>query len=134
MLILSIIVGLICLYARPFTNNRPVGPLSDEIVPPEEKDVHETIIEIRHKLFAHAEASAVLRDDDYPNDVFLMNYKGKSSLTLARFAPKLESLKQARIPQADESPCGHAGNEDCLLSGETCEKAVQQTHRRTGAW
>ena len=23
------LVGLICLYARPFTNNRPVGPLPD---------------------------------------------------------------------------------------------------------
>jgi hypothetical protein len=25
-----ICVGLICLYARPFTNNRPVGPLSED--------------------------------------------------------------------------------------------------------
>jgi hypothetical protein len=29
-------VGLGRLYARPFTNNRPVGPLSDEIVPSED--------------------------------------------------------------------------------------------------
>jgi hypothetical protein len=26
-------VGIICLYARPFTNNRPVGPLTEDIIP-----------------------------------------------------------------------------------------------------
>lgn len=27
------LVGLICLYGRPFTNNRPVGPLTEDIIP-----------------------------------------------------------------------------------------------------
>ena len=53
-------------------------------------------MEIRHKLFAHADPSAVLREDDYPNDVVLMNCKGKRSFTLARVAPKLEFLKRMR--------------------------------------
>jgi hypothetical protein len=29
-------VGLICLYARPFTNNQPVGPPAEDIIPPNE--------------------------------------------------------------------------------------------------
>jgi len=45
-------VGLICLYARPFTNNRPVGPLSEDIVPKEHLEFHQEIIKIRHQLFA----------------------------------------------------------------------------------
>jgi hypothetical protein len=37
-------VGIICLYARPFTNNRPVGPLSEDIVPKEHLGLHQDII------------------------------------------------------------------------------------------
>jgi hypothetical protein len=70
-------VGLICLYARPFTNNRPVGPLSEDIVPQEHLGLHQDIIKIRHQLFAHGDASVMTRPDDYPNDlVFVNNGKG----------------------------------------------------------
>jgi hypothetical protein len=65
------LVGLICLYARPFTNNRPVGPLPDDIVPQEYRELHRTILEMRHKLFAHGDASAMTRPDDYPNELVL---------------------------------------------------------------
>jgi hypothetical protein len=72
-----LIVGLICLYARPFTNNRPVGPLSKDIVPQEHHELHRTILEMRHKLFAHGDASVMTRPDDYPNElVFVNNGKG----------------------------------------------------------
>jgi uncharacterized protein YceH (UPF0502 family) len=33
-------VGVICLYARPFTNNKPVGKLADDIVPAKFKSLH----------------------------------------------------------------------------------------------
>ena len=42
------LVGLICLYARPFTNNRPVGPLSEDIVPKEYLGLHRDIITMRN--------------------------------------------------------------------------------------
>jgi hypothetical protein len=69
-------VGLVCLYARPFTNNRPVGPLSEDIVPQEHLGLHRGIIKIRHKLFAHGDASVMTRPDDYPNELVFVN-KGK---------------------------------------------------------
>ena len=34
------LVGLICLYTRPFTNNRPVGPLPEDIVAQEYRELH----------------------------------------------------------------------------------------------
>jgi hypothetical protein len=33
-------VGVICNYARPFTNNKPVGKLADDIVPVQLKSLH----------------------------------------------------------------------------------------------
>jgi hypothetical protein len=63
----AMMVGLICIYARPFTNNRPVGKLSDEIVPEEFKDLHDSIITLRHTLFAHADAFARVGEEHYPN-------------------------------------------------------------------
>ena len=64
-------VGLICIYARPFTNNYPVGELSEEIVPTEFKKLHGNIMRVRHRLFAHAQASFQVGKDDYPNEVVI---------------------------------------------------------------
>ena len=64
-------VGVICIYARPFTNNYPVGELSDEIVPTEFKKLHGNIMRLRHTLFAHAQASFSVGKGDYPNEVVI---------------------------------------------------------------
>jgi hypothetical protein len=66
-------VGLICLYVRPFTNNFPVGPLTNDIIPEEYLKLHRDIITMRHQLFAHADASAMTRPDDYPNELVFTN-------------------------------------------------------------
>jgi hypothetical protein len=79
------LVGLICLYARPFTNNRPVGPLPDDIVPQEYRELHRTIFEMRHKLFAHGDASAMTRPDDYPNELVFVNSRQGRRFHMTRF-------------------------------------------------
>jgi len=61
-------VGVICLYARPFTNNKPAGKLTDDIVPAKFKSLHDKVITMRHKLFAHSEATLAVGQDDYPHD------------------------------------------------------------------
>jgi hypothetical protein len=66
-------VGIICLYARPFTNNQPVGPLTKGIIPEEYLNLHRDIITLRNQLFAHADASVMTRPDDYPNELVLIN-------------------------------------------------------------
>jgi hypothetical protein len=42
----ALAVGIVCIYARPFTNNVPVGKLSEEIVPVEFKGLHENLMTI----------------------------------------------------------------------------------------
>jgi hypothetical protein len=52
----SMMVGFICIYAHPFTNNRPIGKLADDIVSAQLKSLRDKIIAMRRKFFAHAEA------------------------------------------------------------------------------
>jgi hypothetical protein len=89
-------VGLICLYARPFTNNRPVGPLTEDIVPKEYLELHQSIIKMRHQLFAHGDASAMTRPDDYPNDLVFVNNGKTVRFNMTRFLaepPVFELMK-----------------------------------------
>jgi hypothetical protein len=42
-------------------------------------ELHRNIIKMRHQLFAHGDASAMTRPDDYPNElVFVSDSKGTS--------------------------------------------------------
>ena len=86
--------GLICVYARPFTNNRPVGKLNDEIVPPEFKGLHDKVITMRHKLFAHAEASLMVGEEDYPHEAVIENDGKIISIAVSRVAVKPNLLEQ----------------------------------------
>jgi hypothetical protein len=86
--------GLICIYARPFTNNRPVGKLNDEIVPAEFKALHDKIMTMRHKLFAHAEASLMVGEEDYPNEAVIENDGKTISMAVSRVALKPTVLDQ----------------------------------------
>jgi hypothetical protein len=81
----SLYFGLICLDARPFTNNRPVGPLTEEIVPPDYLSLHRDIITMRHHLFAHGDASVMTRPDDYPNELVFVNDSKGTSFHMTRF-------------------------------------------------
>jgi hypothetical protein len=90
-------VGLICLYARPFTNNRPVGPLTEDIIPPKEKELHRSLVLMRHQLFAHGDASAMTRPDDYPNELVFENDSRALSFRMTRFLAEPEFF-QLMIP------------------------------------
>jgi hypothetical protein len=105
-------VGLICLYARPFTNNRPVGPLTEDIIPTKERELHRSLILMRHQLFAHADASAMTRPDDYPNELVFENDSRGTSFRMTRFlaepqffqlmVPLVETLIQKTRYHADK--------------------------------
>jgi hypothetical protein len=51
-----LIAGLICLYGKPFKENRGVGKLPIEMVPKESLNLHTDLITIRDKLYAHSDA------------------------------------------------------------------------------
>ena len=52
-----LVAGLICLYCKPFKYNRGVGKLPIEMVPEEQLSLHNQLIVIRDKLFAHSDAT-----------------------------------------------------------------------------
>jgi hypothetical protein len=89
-----IMVGLICIYARPFTYNEPVGKLSDEIVPEEFKKLHDDILEKRHTIFAHAEVSVLIGEEDYPNEVVIESDGKNPSISVGRVAVTPDGLER----------------------------------------
>jgi hypothetical protein len=52
--------GIVTLYARPFTNNSRIGILSTRLIPQEYKELHSNLMDLRHKAFAHTDASGRL--------------------------------------------------------------------------
>jgi hypothetical protein len=93
-------VGLICLYARPFTNNKPVGPLSEDIIPTKHIELHRKILHMRNQLFAHTDASAELRPDDYPNELVFENDGKELRFAITRFLGEPETF-EAMKPLVD---------------------------------
>jgi hypothetical protein len=88
-------VGLICVYARPFTNNDPVGKLSEEeIIPTQFKELHDEIMSLRYKLFAHADASYVVGKNDYPNEVVIEHDGVTPQMTVSRPLVKPAELEE----------------------------------------
>jgi hypothetical protein len=93
-------VGLICIYGRPFTNNWPVGKITEEIVPSEFKYRHILIMTLRDKLFAHADAALAAAPDDYPNEAVIMNDGKALSMNVSRSAVTPTVLEKM-IPLVD---------------------------------
>jgi hypothetical protein len=81
------LVGLICVYARPFTRT-DVGKLPEEIVPEEFKQLHDDIMKLRHKLFAHGDASLTVGKDDYPNEAVIESDGQNIAIAVSRAAVK----------------------------------------------
>jgi len=89
-------VGAICIYARPFTNNKPVGKLADDIVPAKFKPLHDKIITMRHKLFAHSEATLAVGQDDYPHEAVIENDGKTMVMAVSRVAVIPDLLEQMK--------------------------------------
>jgi hypothetical protein len=93
-------VGLICIYARPFTENQPVGRLSEKIVPTEFNELHGNIMEVRHRLFAHVQPAFTIAKDDYPNEVVIENDGVDPRICIARAAVEFRLLERM-LPLVD---------------------------------
>jgi hypothetical protein len=91
-----LLIGIFCLYGRPFTNNRPVGPLSKEIVPKEHLKLHNGVLSMRHQILAHSDASAF----PYPNELRLKKEQGKMTMFITRILVSAE-LFESITPLVD---------------------------------
>jgi hypothetical protein len=93
-------VGIICTYARPFTNNRPVGKLDDEIVPDEFKNLHSSLIAARDQLFAHGDPFLEVAPGEYPNEAVIVKDGGIPSMHVSRSAMTLDAFERM-LPLAE---------------------------------
>jgi hypothetical protein len=77
-----LLVGLVCLYARPFTTAEEIGPLSDNIVPARFRELHQELLRLRNKMFAHSDPAALVpgaatSSEDFASGI-VFRYKPKS--------------------------------------------------------
>jgi hypothetical protein len=87
-----LLVAVYVLYGKPFKFSRPVGKISEEIVPENFRELHKQLIQHRDQLYAHTDANGFeIADRGSVNQVrFLVTPEGKVHL----FAP----LFHARPP------------------------------------
>jgi len=52
-------------YARPFTNNKKIGKISDKVIPSDLKDTHRSAIKVRNSTYGHTDPDKTL-DNDIP--------------------------------------------------------------------
>ena len=72
--------GIVTLYGRPFTNNSRIGMLSTSLVPVEFKELHSNLINLRHKAFAHTDASGLLPGHGMMTEVRLVFEGGSDAM------------------------------------------------------
>lgn len=85
--------GLIVTYARPFTEGRGSGfPISaTKFVPADKQEIHQKMLELRHKVQAHMDASA---PQGFQRSVTRTEEPGVSSVTLS--GPRFLSATELR--------------------------------------
>jgi hypothetical protein len=93
--------GLIVTYARPFTEGRGSGfPIpAEKFVPADKRELHQTMLKLRHKVQAHMDASA---PEGFRRSVTRREEPGVSSVTFSglRYLSATELQEIAKL--ADE--------------------------------
>jgi hypothetical protein len=80
-----LIVGLVCLYGRPFKSSKPAGKLDEKIVPEEHRSLHAELIKIRDKAFAHSDSSFALTLGEVSNELRFRRVGRRTGAFATRF-------------------------------------------------
>jgi hypothetical protein len=64
-----LLVGLICLYARPFTDNNIVGCIPLSLVPEEDRKLHHMLMDLRNEIFGHNDPATLIQPGDYAHEI-----------------------------------------------------------------
>jgi hypothetical protein len=97
-----LVVGLVCLYARPFITAEEIGVLSEKMVPARFRELHEEILRLRNKMFAHSDPAALLPGAVAGSEDFasgLVFRRGKSIYVIpSRFHADPQFLPDLMLP------------------------------------
>lgn len=58
-----LLTSVYVLYGKPFKRANVVGKLADDIIPPEHKSLHDTLLDHRDKFYAHTDAKSFKLSD-----------------------------------------------------------------------
>jgi hypothetical protein len=64
-----LLVGLICLYARPFTDNNIVGCIPLSLVPEDDRRLHHMIMGLRNEVYGHNDPATLIQPGDYAQEI-----------------------------------------------------------------
>jgi hypothetical protein len=102
----ALLVGLVCLYARPFTTAEQIGTLSDNIVPAKFRELHKELLRLRNEMFAHTDPAALLpgatpSSNDFASGI-VFRYEHKSIYVIpSRFHADPQFLPDFILPLLD---------------------------------
>ena len=98
-----LLVGLVCLYARPFTTAEQIGTLSENIIPVQFRELHQELLRLRNKMFAHTDPAALLpgatdNSDDFASGIFFRCEHQSISVIPSRFHADPQFLPKFILP------------------------------------
>ena len=65
----ALIVAIYTTYGRPFTNCWGFGKLTADLIPADQKELHDDLMNLRDKLYAHADKDIIHEDYGPMNDI-----------------------------------------------------------------
>jgi hypothetical protein len=89
--------GIVTLHGRPFTDNNLIGKLRPNFVPPQYKELHSILIDLRNQTFAHTDSSGKLQGHGKMTDVRFL-FDGKN---ITSFSPR-SIFEPVLLPQIKE--------------------------------
>jgi hypothetical protein len=96
-----LLVGLICLYARPFTDNNIVGCISSNLVPEDDRPLHKMLMDLRNEVYGHNDPASLIRPGDYAHEIIFRQQGLTVMIIPQRFHNDLEFLPKFLLGLAE---------------------------------
>jgi len=100
-----LLVGLICLYARPFTDNNIVGCIPLSLVPEDDRPLHHMLMGLRNEVYGHNDPATLIQPDDYAHEIVFRQQGTTVKIIPRRFHIALEFLPDHLLRLAEAMVC-----------------------------
>lgn len=80
-----LLLGLICLYARPFTDNNIVGCIPLSLVPEDDRPLHKMLMGLRNEVYGHNDPATLISPGDYAHEIVFRRQESTVMIKPQRF-------------------------------------------------
>ena len=87
-----LLVGLICLHARPFTDNNIVGRIPLSLVPEDDRQLHRMLMDLRNEVYGHNDPATLIKLGDYAHEIVFRQQGATVKIVPQRFHIDVEFL------------------------------------------